>query len=84
MLFVARSFLQLFFDLFWRDCVVKEISQSVMLRFTGIWEIAGIDWDVRDALMFPLPPRPIEIRCGGDTIGCSPLLLLLVVMACWC
>lgn len=31
--------------------------------------------------MFPLPPRPIEIRCGGDTIGCSPLLLLLDVMS---
>jgi hypothetical protein len=31
--------------------------------------------------MFPLPPRPMDIRCGGATIGCSPVLPLLDVMA---
>jgi hypothetical protein len=31
--------------------------------------------------MFPLPPRPIDTRCGGVTLECSPLLLLLDVMA---
>jgi hypothetical protein len=31
--------------------------------------------------MFPLPPRPMDTRCGGVTLDCSPLLLLLDVMA---
>jgi hypothetical protein len=31
--------------------------------------------------MFPLPPRPMDTRYGVVTTGCSPLLLLLDVMA---